>query len=58
MVFNGQGRTKITHHGTKKRHPRKDAVISDKVSGYFAAFFASAFLVTSNMIGVAMKIEA
>ena len=47
---------------TKKRHPRKDAVISDKVrdyfSSFFAAFLASAFFVTSYMIGVAMKIEA
>ena len=35
----------------------ESAVISIEVKDYFSSFFA-AFLVTSYMIGVAMKIEA
>ena len=43
--------------GIKNKAPRSGALYLYVLKYYFSAFF-SAFFVTSNMIGVAMKIEA
>ena len=50
-------RWKTLQKEIKNKAPRSGALYLYVLKYYFSAFF-SAFFVTSNMIGVAMKIEA
>lgn len=51
--------TQTLHLSLKKGRPFKTCLsLNMLVSYYLLLFFASAFFVTSNIIGVAMKIDA